>query len=120
MIPPQRCGEAENKVFLIMDWVNAALLDDPSSSKASDIPSVMIDDDFGPSTVPSAKATITKMSRAQLSQMDLASFTDRFGTLPLGSGRRGGLGVEYGFGHKMLSEESGSDLVGMMGADEVF
>ena len=104
-----------------MEWVNAALLDDPISSQSSDtIPSVMIDNDFGPSNVPSAKATITKMSRAQLSQMDLASFTDRLGTLTLGAGRRGGLGTEYGFGHKMLSEESGSDLVGILGADEVF
>ncbi len=99
-----------------MEWVNAALLENPSSPRSSGgqnlNPSVTVTDDFGPSVIPSAQATITKMSRAQLSQMDLASFSDRFGTLTLGGGRRGG-------GHKMLRQESGFDLAGWAD-DEVY
>ena len=111
----QRCKEAESKVLQIMEWVNAALLDDPASPTR---PVVIVTDDFAPSLGPSAKETITKMSRAQLSHMDLASFSDRFGTLTLGGGARRGLG--NGNGHKMLREESRFDLAGGMGDDEVF
>lgn len=102
-----------------MDWVNAALVDDPVSPRAGN-PTVRVTDDFAPpDAMPSAKATITKMSRAQLSQMDLASLSDRFGTLTMAGGRRG-MGTGLGEGHKMLREESGFDLAGMAGEDEVF
>jgi len=97
-----------------MEWVNAALLDDPSCPTTNINPSVVVTDDFAPSLGRNAKTTITKMSRAQLSQMDLASFSDKFSTLTMGGARRGGMG------HKILREESGFDLASVGGEDEVF
>ena len=102
-----------------MEWVNAALLENPTPSQPMEtVPSLLINEDFAPTTMSSAKETITKMSRAQLSHMDLASLSDRFGTLTMGGGRRGGNGLVNG--HKMLREESGFDLAGSMEDDEVF
>ena len=58
-----------------------------------------------------APPTLTRMTRAQLSHMDLASFNDRFGSLTVGGGRRG---------VRMLREESGFDLAMAAEEDEVF
>ena len=104
-------------MFQIIEWVNAALLDSPASPNTNHAnPAVIVTNDFVPSLTPSANATITKMSRG-LSQMDLASFSNRFGTLTMRGGRRG---AGMGAGHKMLREESGIDLAGVLGEDEVF
>jgi hypothetical protein len=119
-------------VLLIMEWVNAALLEDPdqsSPSRNSDVPTLVVsqavDDDFAPGgSTPKhlqgggGKATLTlssktKMSRAQFSHMDLATFSERFGTLTIG--KRGGDG-----GFRMLREESGLDLANELGDDDSF
>ncbi|RSH90768.1 Kinesin-like protein kip2 [Saitozyma podzolica] len=112
---------------------------DPSSpSRNADVPMLVVSqdldaDDFGPSpsqaqnglggvgvgagaagpgSGPGGKATLTlsaKMTRAQFSQMDLASFGERFGTLTLGSRGRDGF--------RMLREESRMDLANELDDD---
>ncbi|ORX37049.1 P-loop containing nucleoside triphosphate hydrolase protein [Kockovaella imperatae] len=104
-----RAVTAENKelqaVFQIMEWINSALSDGPSISPSSstssnlnlptlvvsqDIPSRRVDD-FSPTADSGLKrqSTITltnsKMTRAQLSMMDLAGLQDRFGSLGTGA-----------------------------------
>jgi hypothetical protein len=120
-----------------MEWVNTALQDDrdPSSpSRNADVPMLVVSqdldaDDFDPSQSQAqnglggvgsgaagagqgGKATLTlsaKMTRAQFSQMDLASFGERFGTLTLGSRGRDGF--------RMLREESRMDLANELDDD---
>lgn len=117
-----------------MEWVNQVLSDDPSSPSRTDnsLPTLVVSQEYGtieqedevddfapPPTMGNKKSTITltasKMTRAQLSQMDLASFNDRFGTLTLG-----GRGKSAISGYRMLREESGFDLAEQAGEDEVF
>ena len=122
-----------------MEWVNAALSDDPEDDfdfdgdgqgdeppRSSLLPTLVLEqdhqvggDDFAPAQ-PSGtnkKSTITltasKMTRAQLSQMDLASFNDRFGSMGMsgrGTSIAMSMGMNGGHGHGMLREESGFDL----------
>ncbi|KAK1925901.1 P-loop containing nucleoside triphosphate hydrolase protein [Papiliotrema laurentii] len=123
-----RCQEAEAKVFQIMEWINTALSPEESSSPtrpSHDLPTLVVSqeqhDDFSPARAMNKQSTITlnasKMTRAQLSQMDLASFNSKFGTLSLsGKGRLRALGG--GTGMRMLREESGFNLAEVAGEDE--
>jgi hypothetical protein len=112
-----------------MEWVNTALLADDSdlipSTSTTNLPTLTISqdylpspNDFGPSPNPSgSKSTITlssRMTRAALSHMDLARFNDQFGSVRLGGNRALGMGM----GGKMLREESGLDLAGVIGDDD--
>jgi centromeric protein E len=111
-----------------MEWINTALSPEESSSPtrpSHDLPTLVVSqeqhDDFSPARAMNKQSTITlnasKMTRAQLSQMDLASFNSKFGTLSLsGKGRLGALGG--GTGMRMLREESGFNLAEVAGEDE--
>lgn len=102
-----------------MEWVNSALIGDPTSPTRAhgDLPTLVVSqeqhDDFSPAPSSANKqSTITltanKMTRAQLSHMDLASFNSKFGTLDMSGKGRGGLGL--GANMRMLREESSFGL----------
>jgi hypothetical protein len=122
----QKCEEAEAKVLLIMEWVNTALATDDSTSSDSaegaGLPTLVVSqdqhDDFSPAPTPNKQSTITlsanKMTRAQLSHIDLAGFNSKFGTLTLSGKGRAGLGA----GVRMLREESGFGLSEIAAGDE--
>lgn len=112
-----------------MEWLNAALSDETEAPENGNLPTLVVSqehDDFSPALAhsPTKQSTLTltanKMTRAQLSSMDLASFSSKFGTLTLSGKSRNGLG---GLGQmKMLREESGFGLaeVARGGEDEEF
>ncbi|WVQ84221.1 hypothetical protein IAT38_006372 [Cryptococcus sp. DSM 104549] len=128
-----RCTEAEAKVSQIIEWINLALspsdladLDSSASASSaadtpprSSLPSLVVSNqDFSPS-VPSAaaKSTLTLSAskmRATFSQMDLANFNDKFGTLTVGGKSGAGGGGLRG----MLREESHFDLAEVEGDDD--
>lgn len=109
-----------------MEWVNSALIDDPSSPSRPhhELPTLVVSqdqhDDFSPALPTNKQSTITltanKMTRAQLSSMDLASFNSKFGTLDMSGKGIGGLGL--GAGMRMLREESGFGLADMARDDD--
>ena len=110
-----------------MEWLNTCLYDDPSSGPS--VPTLVVSqehDDFSPAlgSSPNVPSTITlnASKRAQLSQMDLASFSSKFGTLTLsgrGKSRNGGQGLGIGMsGMRMLKEESRFGLAEVANGDE--
>ena len=124
----QRLNEAESKVFQIMEWLNTCLYDDPSTTNDPSIPTLVVSqehDDFSPAlgASPNKQSTITlnASKRAALSQMDMASFSSKFGTLTL-SGRgksKSGMGGIGGMsGMRMLKEESRFGLADVANGDE--
>jgi hypothetical protein len=124
----KRLHEAESKVFQIMEWLNACLYDDPTASDNPSIPTLVVSqehDDFSPAlgTSPNKQSTITlnASKRAALSQMDMASFSSKFGTLTL-SGRgksKNGMGGIGGLsGMRMLKEESRFGLADVANGEE--
>lgn len=110
-----------------MEWINTALSPEDFGSptqQSYDLPELVVSqdqhDDFSPASTVNKQSTIrltaSKMTRAQLSHVDLASFNSKFGTLSLsGKGRLGALSGAQGM--RMLREESGWNLA-EVGADE--
>ncbi|WVQ96601.1 hypothetical protein IAU59_003706 [Kwoniella sp. CBS 9459] len=134
-----RCEEAEAKVSQIIEFINLALspaTEDPSSpvrsSQGSSYdqvplsavpPTLVVSDDFSPSpTTHGGKSTLTLSAskmRATFSQMDLASFNNKFGTLTVSGKGRGGGGGAGGWGMgKMLREESSFGLAEVAGCED--
>ncbi|OCF39719.1 centromeric protein E [Kwoniella heveanensis CBS 569] len=136
-----RYEEAEAKVSQIIEFINLALSppsDDPSSPIRSNQdtspsgqaplsaipPTLVVSDDFSPSpTNQGGRSTLTLSAskmRATFSQMDLANFNDKFGTLTVsGKGRGGGGGGAGGWGMgKMLREESSFGLAEVAGCED--
>nr|XP_031858541.1 uncharacterized protein CI109_006064 [Kwoniella shandongensis]KAA5525613.1 hypothetical protein CI109_006064 [Kwoniella shandongensis] len=121
-----RCTEAEAKVSQIFEWINAALspMDPTPETTETETPIrhqplptlVVSNDDFSPSMTANTKSTLTLSAskmRATFSQMDLANFNSKFGTLTVGGRGKGGY-----MGGKMLREESGFDLAEVAGDDD--
>ncbi|KAK6907889.1 hypothetical protein I203_101890 [Kwoniella mangroviensis CBS 8507] len=139
-----RCLEAESKVHQIIEFINLALsppdpdalLPIPESeevrelSPERELPTLVVSDDFSPSLPSSGgKSTLTLSAskmRATFSQMDLANFNDKFGTLTVSGKGKGGKGLGIGgmggsgWGGKMLREESSFALAEVAGDDDDF
>ncbi|WVR06672.1 hypothetical protein IAU60_003704 [Kwoniella sp. DSM 27419] len=135
-----RCNEAEAKVSQIIEFINLALSPSgPSSPErheltashapAIPLPTLVVSDDFSPSPAYGVgKSTLTLSAskmRATFSQMDLANFNDKFGTLSVSGRGRGGPGAGAGSGQasggwsgKMLREESSFALAEVAGDDD--
>lgn len=143
----QRCQDAEAKIELIAEWINA--VSDPAhpghpqsperlhsgdQGGAGMVPTLVVND-FSPALA-STQLTLSRSgvgsgAGATFNQMDLASFSEKFGTLTMrgtsrggagarsGNGLGSGLGIGLGLGGKMLREESRFDLAAV-GDDEVF
>ncbi|TYJ58389.1 hypothetical protein B9479_000935 [Cryptococcus floricola] len=117
-----RSVEAEAKVSQIIEWINLALLPPgmaTASSADQPLGSLVVSDDFSPvpSVNTSAKNTLTLSAskmRATFSQMDLANFNDKFGTLTMGGNGGRGLGSD------LVREESHFDLAEVASDDETF
>jgi hypothetical protein len=127
MLRSQRCQEAEAKIDLIAEWINAVTnnnnptSDTTASADVDHLPvPTLVVDDFSPSMGSSSNgkmpnSTITLSSG--ISQMDLAKLSKQMGTLTMGRKGMGmGLGINMG---KMLREESSFDLA-RAAADDVF
>ncbi|KAK8858917.1 hypothetical protein IAR55_003148 [Kwoniella newhampshirensis] len=132
-----RCTEAEAKVSQIIEWINAALSPgDPlpettetyTPIRHQPLPSLVVsdndfspslvvsDNDFSPSLTANTRSTLTLSAskmRATFSQMDLANFNSKFGSLTVGGRGKGGF-----TGGKMLREESGFDLAEVADDDD--
>ncbi|WVO18606.1 hypothetical protein L204_106325 [Cryptococcus depauperatus] len=116
-----RHDEAEAKVLQIVEWINAALMPgdqlSESLSTASLDPLVVPNNDFAPVTSYMPKNTLTLSAsrmRATFSQINLANFNDKFGTLTLGGKGKNGLDQD------ILREESHLDLAEVASDDECF
>ena len=114
----QRCQEAEAKIELIAEWINAVTNNSTSDSSldgSAQTPTVVVDD-FSPRITNDGRMPSSTLTLGNgISHMDLASLSQRVGTLTL---RGKGLGLGLGMG-KMLREESRFDLAGASN-DEVF
>ncbi|WVF69082.1 hypothetical protein IAT40_003856 [Kwoniella sp. CBS 6097] len=140
-----RCEEAEAKVSQIIEFINLALspssdadsstspvrgisdsYDEAPFSASAIPPTLVVSDDFSPSPTAhggiGGKSTLTLSAskmRATFSQMDLASFNDKFGTLTVSGKGRGGAGGGGGWGMgKMLREESSFGLAEVAGCED--
>ncbi|EIW67645.1 hypothetical protein TREMEDRAFT_33548, partial [Tremella mesenterica DSM 1558] len=91
-----RCAEAENTVALIKDWLFSALTEDPSipnpssSHHQTSLDETVSVSDFGPTLSVQNKDSLMArgMTRAQFSRMDLATLSEKFGSLTMGRGSR--------------------------------
>ncbi|KIR52974.1 centromeric protein E [Cryptococcus gattii Ru294] len=124
-----RCADAEAKVSQIIEWINTALASadvqsqsplDLSTSSSQPLGSLVVsNDDFAPSISNQTKNTLTLSAskmQATFSQMDLANFNNKFGSLTM-NGRGKGMN---GVGRDMVREESHFDLAEVASDDEMF
>lgn len=124
-----RCADAEAKVFQIIEWINTALAPadaqaqsplELSTNSSQPLGSLVVsNDDFAPAPSNQVKSTLTLSAskmRATFSQMDLADFNNKFGSLTMNGRGKGASGL----GSDMVREESHFDLAEVASDDEMF